>query len=135
MTDVVEVMARDDAAAKELCKWIGYSWEGYDERDISDRFPDWAPSGNMQGGRPALRKVTKRMLAAALAALNEAGYVVLPQSTLLDLLNSGRWEDDEDGLLKKMLSAAQPAPKSAATDDLRTLQDGAVAEQAADDPA
>ncbi len=58
-----------EEAAKLLCSWIGYAWEGCGDMDISDEYPDWAYNGigtkDMQGGKPALRKIARAMLAAA----------------------------------------------------------------------
>lgn len=56
-----------EAGAKILAKWICYAWEGLSDRDISGEFPDWARNGigalGMQGGKPALRKVSAAILA------------------------------------------------------------------------
>lgn len=64
-----------EAAAKVICAWIRYSWDGVEERDISDRFSDWAYNGvgslGMQGGKPALRRVARAALEAAEAAEQE----------------------------------------------------------------
>lgn len=51
-----------EEAAKKLCAWIGYAWEGAGERDISSEYPDWCSNGRMQGGKPALRKIARAML-------------------------------------------------------------------------
>lgn len=54
----------DDAGAKLLADWIGYSWDGLREGRIGDRgFPQWPRSGAYQGGKQDLRD-----LAAAIAA-------------------------------------------------------------------
>lgn len=60
-----------EAAAKIVCAWLNTSWDGLSDRDISDKFPDWAypvygPS--LQGGKPALRKIMRAALEAALGA-------------------------------------------------------------------
>ena len=60
-----------EAAAKIVCAWLNTSWDGLSDRDISDKFPDWAypvygPS--LQGGKPALRKIMRAALEAALWA-------------------------------------------------------------------
>jgi hypothetical protein len=62
-----------EAAAKMLSAWIGYSWDGLNDRDISDRYPDWNYSGckGFQGGKPALRKIAAQLL-EALAAERDA---------------------------------------------------------------
>jgi len=51
-----------EAGAKILAAWLGYSWEGMPDRDISDRFRDFARPGEFQGGKPALRKMAARIL-------------------------------------------------------------------------
>ena len=51
-----------DAGAKILADWFGYAWDGLDDRDISERYPDWTPSRSLQGGKPALRKIVRRIL-------------------------------------------------------------------------
>lgn len=60
-----------EAAAKIVCAWLNTSWDGLSDRDISDKFPDWAypvygPS--LQGGKPALRKIMRAALEATLGA-------------------------------------------------------------------
>lgn len=62
-------MSDVEAAAQVLAAWIGYSWDGLHDRDISAQCRDWAYSGSgdlgMQGGKPALRRVARAMLDAA----------------------------------------------------------------------
>ncbi len=63
-----------ESVARIFAKWINYSWEGLSDRDISDRFPDWAYNGigdlGYQGGKPGLRKL-------ALAVLRASGHAEL----------------------------------------------------------
>ena len=63
---VVRRVADVDAAARILATWIGYSWDGLSDRDISAEYPDWARNGigdlHMQGGKPALRRVVTAIL-------------------------------------------------------------------------
>ena len=56
-----------EEGARVLAKWIGYAWDGLSERDISAEYPDWVghSSLNMQGGKPALRKVAAAILSLA----------------------------------------------------------------------
>lgn len=58
-----------EAAAKVLAAWIGYAWDGLHDRDISAEYRDWCWNGaghlNMQGGKPALRRVARAMIEAA----------------------------------------------------------------------
>jgi len=68
---MTESLPEQDAlqeAAKVIATWIGYSWEGLSKRDISDRFPDWAWSGNghlhYQGGQPGLLKLAEKIVDA-----------------------------------------------------------------------
>ena len=65
----VVVATTSDEPAKLLAEWIGYSWDGLRNEDISDKWPDWAFNGigrkHMQGGKPALRKIATAMIAAA----------------------------------------------------------------------
>lgn len=73
---LASLSARDDAlvedGAKIIADWIGYAWEGLGDRDISAEFPDWAYDGimslQMQGGKPALRKVAAAILALRTSA-------------------------------------------------------------------
>jgi hypothetical protein len=62
----VRRVADVDAAARILATWIGYSWDGLSDRDISAEYPDWARNGigdlHMQGGKPALRRVVTAIL-------------------------------------------------------------------------
>jgi len=113
MADVVEVMA-SDGAVMELCKWLGYKWNDEDDMDPGDidRFFGAA-------------EVTKKMFAVGVAALNEAGYVVVPREpteaqieTMGQMLGSGDtyktnedWPHARAAYRAAMLSAAQPAPK------------------------
>lgn len=60
-----------EAAAKKLCSWIGYAWEGVGEMDISNDYPDWCSDG-MQGGKPALRKISRAMLTGSTPTASEA---------------------------------------------------------------
>jgi hypothetical protein len=60
-----------DAAAETLAAWLGLAWEGLHDSDISGDWPDWSWNGigqkQMQGGRPALRRVAQKMMEAARA--------------------------------------------------------------------
>jgi len=65
-----------EVAAKIVCSWLNKSWDGLSDEDISDKFPDWAypvygPS--LQGGKPALRKIMRAALEAALGAGPKCG--------------------------------------------------------------
>ncbi|MFQ6183606.1 hypothetical protein ACLMJV_16885 [Sinorhizobium meliloti] len=59
--DVVE------EGAKILAKWLRYAWDGLQDRDISAEYPDWTHNSfggyQLQGGKPALRKVASAILA------------------------------------------------------------------------
>jgi len=66
-----------EKAAQDLAGWLGYDWDGLDDRDISAQFPDWSVNGighlSMQGGKPALRKIVAKMFATYVAAEHTAG--------------------------------------------------------------
>lgn len=57
-----------EAAAKAIANWCGYSWEGLNDRDISDNYPDWVNSSfgrEPQGGKPGFRRAARTALEAA----------------------------------------------------------------------
>jgi len=57
-----------DAGARILASWLGYSWGGLRDNDISDQHKDWSFDGigfsSMQGGKPALRRIVQAILSA-----------------------------------------------------------------------
>jgi hypothetical protein len=56
----------DDAGAKLLAEWMGYSWEGLSDGRIGDRgFPQWPASGHYQGGKQDLRDLAAAIVAAS----------------------------------------------------------------------
>ena len=105
MTDVVEVMARASYLA-DIPKEYEDRWPSWEEIEDESRKP-WRPC-----------------TLAALAALNEAGYAVVPLNATLEMCRAGHQSDllgcdipdDEcemyySRVYAAMLSAAQPAPK------------------------
>lgn len=72
-------MKVDEQIAREIAKWIRYSWDGLGDMDISDKYPDWSRNGigdlHMQGGKPALFKLARRIV----SAIDAAGYEVRPK--------------------------------------------------------
>lgn len=64
-------MADQDAGAKVLAEWIGYSWDGLREGRIADRgFRQWTTNGIghtlYQGGRQDLRDLASKIVNAEL---------------------------------------------------------------------
>jgi len=52
-----------EAGARLLAEWLGYSWEGLPDKDISGEWRDWTQDGRkLQGGNPALRKIAAKIL-------------------------------------------------------------------------
>lgn len=92
-----------EAAAIELASWARYDWEYLDERDISDRFPDWASNGighlHMQGGRPAVRKAATKIITAYLSAITPPDVAGLVARLRMDEPpTEGDQEDAADAL-------------------------------------
>jgi hypothetical protein len=83
-----DIDPRVEAVAKILAHWIRYDWDDLHNRDISAEFTDWAYNGigdlHMQGGKPALRRVAQKMIAAYRDAA--ADGVQKPKSASAELI-------------------------------------------------
>lgn len=61
---------RNDAAAKIIAEWIGYSWEGLRDDSIKPRgFKEWSYNGigdlRFHGGKEDLRELARKVAAAS----------------------------------------------------------------------
>lgn len=97
-----------EVAAPLVAEWIGYAWAGLGNRDISYEYADWA-GGKMQGGKPACRRLVKRILKAALSAAPRTTMPAVPAdvAALVVAARIVAYEDQSTAALRDLDKAVE----------------------------